>query len=117
MVRRKPKPAPIRKYHVRKGDTVQVIAGNDRGKTGEVIAIDKNRGRVTVKGVNVRWKHYKKSQQHPQGGREQREFPIHVSNVLVFDEKAGRGVRVKHQMQGDRRVRVSAKTGAALDNK
>lgn len=114
MVKRSPKPAPIRKLHVRKGDVVQVLAGNDRGKHGEVLEVDRTRGRVIVKGVNVRWKHLKKSQQHPQGGRVQREFPIHASNVLLFDEKAGRGVRVRHEMRDGKKVRVSVKTKEVL---
>jgi large subunit ribosomal protein L24 len=111
MVRRPIKRAPIRKYHVRKGDVVQVIAGNDKGKSGEIIDIDRKKGRVTVKGVCVRWKHLKKSPQNPQGGRVQREMPIHVSNVLLFDAKANRGVRARTEVRGGAKVRVSVKSG------
>jgi large subunit ribosomal protein L24 len=116
MVKRPILPAPIRKLHVRKGDLVQVISGNDRGKQGEVITVDRKRGRVTVKGVNLRWKHLKKSQQHPQGGRIQRETAIHASNVLLFDAKAGRGVRVRHEVREGKKVRVSVKTKEVLGN-
>jgi len=115
VVKRARKLAPIRKAHVRKGDVVAVIAGNDRGKQGEVIRVDLERGLVLVKGVNVRWKHLRKSQQSPQGGRVQRETPIHLSNVLLFDEKAadgkGAGVRVRHEIRDGRKVRVSAASG------
>ena len=117
MVRRPKKPAPIRRSHVRKGDLVTVIAGNDRGKTGEVVRVDLERGRVLVKGVNVRWKHLRKSQQNPQGGRVQREFPIHLSNVLLHDEKAGKGVRARRELRDGRKVRVSVATGEALGAK
>jgi large subunit ribosomal protein L24 len=114
MVRRPVKRAPIRKLHVRKGDVVQVISGNEKGKSGEIIAVDRKRARLTVKGVNVRWKHLKKSQQNPQGGRVQRETPIHASNVLLFDPKAGKGVRVRHEVREGKKVRVSVKTGEVL---
>jgi len=78
---------------VRKGDMVLVIAGNDRGKTGEVRVVDRARQRVLVDGVNKRWKHRKPTQQSPQGERVQVERPIHVSNVMHLDPKTGKGVR------------------------
>src|SRR5262245_58876996 len=114
MVRRPVRRAPMRRLHVRKGDVVEVISGNEKGKSGEVIAIDRKRGRVTVKGVNVRWKHLKKSQQNPQGGRVQRETPIHASNVLLFDPKAGKGTRVRHEVRDGKKVRVSVRSGEVL---
>lgn len=117
MVRLPKKQAPIRRSHVRRGDVVQVISGNDRGKKGEVVSVDMRRGRVTVKGINIRWRHLRKSQQNPQGGRIQREAPIHLSNVLLYDEKAGKGVRVKHEMRDGKKVRISVKTGTVLTAK
>jgi large subunit ribosomal protein L24 len=116
MVRRPLKPAPIRRLHVRKGDVVQVISGNDKGKSGEVLAVDRKRARVTVKGVNVRWKHLKKSQQNPKGGRIQRESAIHASNVLLFDPKVSKGVRVRHELRDGKKVRISAASGEVLGN-
>jgi len=107
VVRRSKKIAPIRKSHVRRGDTVQVISGNDRGKVGEVISVDLARGRVLVKGVNLHWKHLRKSQQNPKGDRLQRETPIHLSNVLLYDPKSEKGVRVRHETRDGRKVRVS----------
>ena len=79
--------------HVRSGDQVIVIAGNDKGKTGTVVTALPQRDRVIVEGVNVRWKHRKPTQQNPQGARVQVECPIHVSNVMHLDPKTGKGVR------------------------
>ena len=79
--------------HVRSGDQVVVIAGNDKGATGTVIGVDRERNRVTVEGVNVRTKHQKPTQQSPQGERIEREFPIHASNVMLVDPATGKGTR------------------------
>jgi len=79
--------------HVRKGDTVVVIAGNDRGKQGPILRVDPAESRVVVEGVNLRWKHKKPTQKDPKGERLQREFPIHASNVMLWDAKLGKGVR------------------------
>jgi large subunit ribosomal protein L24 len=117
VVRHAPKPSPMRRVHVRKGDVVQVRSGNDRGKTGEVVSVDRERGRVVVKGVNLRWRHLRKSQRNPQGGRVQRESPIHASNVLLLDQKAGKGVRFRHEMREGSKVRVSTATGEILGGK
>lgn len=79
--------------HVRTGDTVIVIAGNDKGTTGEVVQVLNKRDRVIVEGVNLRWKHRKPTQQNPQGERVQTESPIHVSNVMHLDPETGKGTR------------------------
>jgi len=79
--------------HVRKGDTVLVITGNDKGKKGAITLVDRAAGRVVVEGVNLRWKHRKPTQKDPKGERLQREFPVHASNVMLWDEKLGKGVR------------------------
>ena len=78
---------------LRKGDQVIVIAGNDKGTTGEVTGIDRERERVTIEGVNLRWKHKKPTQQNPQGERVQEEVAIHASNVMLLDPDSGKGVR------------------------
>ncbi len=67
--------------HIKKNDEVVVLAGNSRGKTGRVIQVLPKDNRVVVEGVNVRTKHLRRSQATPQGGRVEREFPIHASNV------------------------------------
>jgi large subunit ribosomal protein L24 len=74
--------------HVKKGDVVEVISGNDRGKRGEVKQALPKRERVIVEGVNLRWRHRRRSEQHPRGERVQMEAPIHVSNVKLA---AGQG--------------------------
>ena len=79
--------------HVRKGDTVLVIAGNDKGKQGTVRSVDRDKNRVVVEGVNVRWKHQKPSQKNPKGERVQQEVGIHASNVMHVDEKSGKPTR------------------------
>lgn len=79
--------------HVRKGDMVIVVAGNDKGRTGEVQSVIRERNRVVVEGVNVRWKHKKATQQNPQGERVQLECAIHASNVMHLDPQTGKGVR------------------------
>lgn len=83
----------VAKMKIRRDDTVVVVAGNDRGKTGRVLLTLRDKGRVVVEGVNMRWKHMPKSQEQPEGGRVQREAPIHVSNVQLYNQKEGRPVR------------------------
>ncbi|MEM7198761.1 MAG: 50S ribosomal protein L24 [Planctomycetota bacterium] len=110
-----------RKMHVKRGDKVVVIAGAGKSNTPrEVLGVDAETGRVTVKDVNMRWKHMRRSQQNPQGGRVHREFPIDASNVLLYSEELGRGVRTRIEMVDGKRVRVpvrgAAKKGAAKES-
>ncbi|MAE46601.1 MAG: 50S ribosomal protein L24 [Planctomycetes bacterium] len=84
---------------LRKGDDVIVIAGNDKGHTGEVVNVDRQRNRVLISGVNLRTKHKKPTQQTPQGERIQEEVPIHASNVMLVDPATGKGTR-KRPAQG-----------------
>ena len=79
--------------HVKCGDQVIVISGNDKGTTGEVREVLKGANRVIVEGVNMRWKHRKPTQESPQGERVQMECSIHASNVMLLDPKTGKGVR------------------------
>ena len=79
--------------HVKKGDAVIVIAGNDKGKVGDVMKVYTDRGRVVVAGVNLRWKHRRATQQQPKGERVQEECSIHHSNVMLYDAAAKKGVR------------------------
>jgi large subunit ribosomal protein L24 len=79
--------------HVKRGDTVIVIAGNDKGKTGEVKRVLADKKRVIVDGVNLRWKHKKATQQNPKGERVQEECPVHASNVMLLDPETGKGTR------------------------
>lgn len=76
--------------HVKKDDTVVVIAGADKGRRGRVLELDRKKNRVIVEGVNTRKKHLRRNQMNPQGGIEERDSPIHVSNVMkadIYDER------------------------------
>lgn len=98
---------------IKTGDTVVVISGKDRGKKGKVIAVKD--GRVLVDGVNKVLRHTKPSQKNPQGGIIEQEAPIHHSNVMFYDAKAGKGVRVGYKvLQDGTKVRVSKKTGEEI---
>ncbi len=72
---------------LRTGDTVMVIAGNDKGRSGTVKEVQRAAGRVVIEGINLRWKHKKPSQKNPKGERVQIEIPIHASNVMHTDSK------------------------------
>jgi len=101
--------------HVRKGDTVMVIAGNDKGMTGEVLSIDTKRDKVLVQGVNRVYRHLRPSREHPQGGRIQKEMPIDISNVLPVDPKTGQPTRVRFRVNSDgSKDRVAAKSDEVL---
>jgi large subunit ribosomal protein L24 len=81
--------------NVKKGDTVQVITGDNKGATGKVIRIMTGKDRVLVEGVNLAYKHVKPSQKNPQGGRIRIERTIHISNVLPVSPKTSKGTRVR----------------------
>lgn len=104
---------------IKKGDTVEVIAGDHGPKEGKPGAIGKVKritsdNRVIIEGVNRVWKHVKPSQRFPQGGRIQKEAPIAISNVLPVDPSTGRGVRVKFETRDGQKVRVAKKSGTSL---
>ena len=101
--------------HVRKGDRVQVIAGADKGKVGEVMAVYPKADKVLVQGIHRVYRHLRPSRQHPQGGRIQKEMPIHISNVLPLDAKTNRPTRVGVRVAGDgSKERVAKKSGQSL---
>jgi len=101
--------------HVKKGDTVVVIAGDDKGKTGEVIRVLPERDKVLVQGVNRVWKHLRRSHQHPQGGRIQKEMPVDISNVLPVDPKTDQPTRVGFRVNEDgAKERIAKKSGESL---
>ena len=95
--------------HVRKGDDVIVLAGKDKGKRGKILLVKGDR--VIVEKVNVVKRHSKPSAANQQGGIVEKEGTVHISNVALFDEKAGKGVRTKQVIEGDKKIRVSVKTG------
>jgi len=95
--------------HIRKNDVVEVIAGDHKGARGKVLHVDPGRHRVVVEGVNVVFRHVRPTRRNPQGGRVQKEAPIHLSNVLPFDAVSGRGQRVKFETARDDRGAVVSK--------
>lgn len=99
---------------IKKGDTVVVITGADKGKTGTVKKIDAKDGRLIVEGINRVWKHVKPNQKFPQGGRMQKEAPIQSSNVQPVDPSTGRGTKVKFEVRDGQKVRVAKKGGTVL---
>lgn len=80
--------------HIRKGDIVQVMSGDDRGKRSEVLSVDRKQGKVVVKGINLVYKHLRRSQKSPQGGRLSMEMPIDASNVMLIDPQTNQPTRV-----------------------
>ncbi|MBI4578575.1 MAG: 50S ribosomal protein L24 [Planctomycetes bacterium] len=95
--------------HIRKDDEVEVIAGDHRGQRGKVLRVDAKRGLVLVQGINMVYRHVRPSRRNPQGGRLQKEAPMHISNVLPVDAKAGRGKRVRFEVRRDESGKVVAK--------
>ncbi|MDP6963345.1 MAG: 50S ribosomal protein L24 [Planctomycetota bacterium] len=98
------------------GDEVQVMAGNSRGERGKLLRIDRAAQRVVVEGVNVHTKNLQKTQQNPEGGQVEVELPIAISNVMLWSEKANKGVRVKIEVSGDKRIRVGIPCGTKFDS-
>ncbi|MBU6474433.1 MAG: 50S ribosomal protein L24 [Alphaproteobacteria bacterium] len=102
------------KFKIRKGDTVVVLAGKDKGKKGEVKHVDTAAARVTVAGVNQVTKHRKPSQAGA-GGVEKIEKSLHISNVALLDPKSGKPTRVGYKTVGDRKVRVAKRSGEQME--
>ena len=99
---------------IRKGDTVVVLSGKDKGKTGEVIRSMPKESKVVVSGVNVAARHRKPTQASPQGGIERKEAPLHVSKVAIADPKGGKPTRVRFEERDGKKVRVAAKSGELI---
>ena len=103
------------KMKIKKNDSVIVIAGRDKGKTGMVKAVFPKENKLLVVGVNRVMKHVKPSQGDPQGGRRQIEMPIHVSNVSLMDPKDNKATRVGFKMIKDRKVRFAKRSGEVIE--
>lgn len=104
------------KFRIRRGDEVVVRTGRDRGRTGEVIRVDREHSRVVVRGVNVARRHMRPSPANP-GGIVERELPIHVSNVALRDPSDGRPTKVGYRrMEDGRKVRTAKRSGDLLDD-
>ena len=99
------------KLHIKKGDTVIVLSGDDKGVKGEVIAVSPAEGKVIVKDANIIHKHVKPRRQGETGGIVDAESAIYASKVALYCPKCDKGVRVAHKIDGDTKVRVCAKCG------
>ena len=100
--------------HVRANDQVIVTSGAHKGERGKVLRVDLKRARVVVEGVNFVWKHVRRSQDAPQGGRLQREAAMAGANVAIYCNRCGRGVRTRRQGTGTQKTRVCAKCGESV---
>lgn len=103
-----------------KGDKVIILSGNNKGKTGEVLQVIPGKSRVLVKGINMVKRHTRPTQKNPQGGIVEKEAPIHISNVALYDDKAGRGTRIRSRKLDDEdksKVRVSVASGEVIEVK
>ncbi|MBQ0130392.1 MAG: 50S ribosomal protein L24 [Bacteroidales bacterium] len=102
------------KLHVKKGDTVLVLSGNDKGKQGKVMSVDVEKNRAVVEGVRIISKHTRPNTEHPQGGIIKQEAPIHISNLMVVD-KSGKPTRIgRKKDENGKSVRYSKKTGEII---
>jgi len=103
------------KLHVKKGDLVLVLSGNDKGKQGKVMSVDVRSQRAIVEGVRIISKHTRPNAEHPQGGIIKQEAPIHISNLMVVD-KSGKPTRVGHKKdeKTGKSIRYSKKTGEII---
>jgi large subunit ribosomal protein L24 len=100
---------------IRKGDTVRVVTGDDKGTTGRVLRVIPDRNKLVVEGVNKVYKHLKPSRRNPQGGRLSKEMPIDVSNVMLIDPGSNRPTRVGvRQLPDGTKERYAKRSGASL---
>jgi len=102
------------KLHIKKNDTVYVLAGEDKGKTGKVLKVLVEKQRALVEGVNFVNKSTKPNAKNPQGGFEKVEAPIHISNLSLIDPKSGKPTRVSIKHEGKNVIRVAKKSGEEI---
>jgi large subunit ribosomal protein L24 len=101
--------------HIRVDDIVAVIAGDDKGKRGKVLRVDREKGKVTVQGINLVYRHLKPSRNNPQGGRLSKEMPVDASNVQLIDPATNKPVRVGARYNADgSKILVAKKTGTLI---
>ncbi|MBL8010091.1 MAG: 50S ribosomal protein L24 [Flavobacteriales bacterium] len=99
-----------KKTHIKKGDMVKVLAGENRGDTGRVLEVDRERMTAVVEGLNINKKHSKPTTANPQGGIVDKEGPIHVSNLMLIDAKSGKSGRVGRKAGKDGKLERYVKT-------
>ena len=98
---------------IKKGDTVVVLAGKDKGRTGSVLQVMPKEDKVLVDGINVHARHRKPDQANPQGGIERKPAPLHISNVAIAVD--GKATRVRFEERDGKKVRVAVKTGEVIN--
>jgi large subunit ribosomal protein L24 len=104
-----------KKFHIKKGDTVRVIAGESKGQEGKVLEVVTKKDRAVVEGANIVSKHTKPNAKHPQGGIIKQEAPIHVSNLMVVEPGTGKPTRIGRKINAEgKKVRYSKKTGEEI---
>lgn len=104
-----------RKYHIRKGDTVIVIAGNSKGQQGRVLSVNREKDKVIVEGVNLIKKHTKPNAKQPKGGILEKEAAVHISNLMLIDPSTGKQTRVGRKLnEKNKLVRYSKKSGEEI---
>ena len=101
---------------LKKGDTVTVLSGNDKGKSGEILEVIPKQNRIIVKNVNIRKKATKPRKAGEEGGIISREFPINASKVAVVCPKCGKATRIGYKVEGDSKVRICKKCNTELKN-
>ena len=104
----------MKKIHIKKGDTVYVNAGNDKGKTGKVLSVNPSEDRAVVEGINMVSKHTKPNSKQPQGGLIKQEASIHISNLNLIDPQSGKPTRVGYKLDGDKKIRYAKKSGEEI---
>ena len=104
----------MKKFKIKTGDEVSILTGKDKGRKGRVLKILKNKERVIVENVNMIKKHVKPSTENPQGGIEEKEASIHISNVALIDPKSKKATRVGYDMKDGKKVRIAKKSGEVI---
>ena len=102
------------KFHIKRDDQVIVLAGSDKGKSGKVLKVLVDKGRVLVDGINLVSKSTKPTAANPQGGIVKQEAPIHISNVSLIDPKSGQPTRIRIRREGKTVTRIAKKSGEVI---
>lgn len=104
------------KLHIKKGDSVKVIAGDSKGQEGKVLSIDRVKSRAFVEGINIISKHTKPNAQSPQGGILKQEASVHISNLMLIETATGKPTRVGRKLDNNKKlVRFSKKSGEVIN--
>ena len=104
----------MKKIRIKKGDTVYVNAGNDKGKTGKVLSVAPAEDKAIVEGINMVSKHTKPNSKQPQGGIIKQEAGIHISNLNLIDPKSGKPTRVGIKVEDGKKIRIAKKSGEEI---